>query len=97
MPSNTFKPFVVVRTFSAGVFSGYVDSRDGKEIQLSEARRIWRWKGANTISEIVNNGCDMEYTRISEPTCVILTEAIEIHKVEVSSVIKNLTTSRWPA
>ena len=33
--------FVIVRTYSAGVHYGRLVSRNGKEVVLSGARRIW--------------------------------------------------------
>ena len=37
------KPYVIVRTYSAGVFAGTLESRKGKEVVLSAARRLWYW------------------------------------------------------
>jgi hypothetical protein len=37
------KEYVIVRTFSAGVFSGYVKSRDGREVVMNKARPLWYW------------------------------------------------------
>lgn len=72
--------FSIVRTYSAGVHVGEVVSLDGKTCVLRNARRIWRWRGANTLNEIALRGVNRyEYTRISEtvPT-ITLTEAIEV-------------------
>ena len=35
--------YSMVRTYSAGVFAGYIESRNGKEIVLRKARRIYSW------------------------------------------------------
>jgi len=35
--------YVVVRTYSAGVHVGVLQAASGKEVRLSEARRIWSW------------------------------------------------------
>jgi uncharacterized protein DUF6948 len=87
---------VLVRTFSAGVHVGELRSRDGKEVTLENACRIWRWRGANTLSELSQKGASMSaYTRISEPVpMIILTEAIEIITVDADAA-KNLLTPRW--
>lgn len=70
--------FVVVRTYSAGVHVGTLAERNGKEVTLTDARRIWLWKGANTLHEIANGGVG-KGSKISEPAaCILLTEAIEI-------------------
>lgn len=89
--------FVIVRTYSAGVHCGYLifKSEDGKQIHLEDARRIWRWKGANTLNELSKYGCDDEYSRISEPVKKIeLTEAIEVIPCELKAE-ENLKRSRW--
>lgn len=71
---------VVVRTFSAGVHYGTLDSMDGKVCLLSNSRRIWYWKGAVTLSELAVSGVkypDECKFSIKVPA-IILTEAIEI-------------------
>ena len=87
--------FVLVRTFSAGVHCGFLVERDGKEVRLSHARRIWRWSGANSLNEISLYGVSQNYTRISEAVIdLVLTEAIEI--IICTDVAKeNLQRSRW--
>lgn len=87
--------FVIIRTDSAGVHTGFLVSLNGKQAELTEARRIWRWSGANTLNEISLRGCDMTYTRISEPVdSIILTEAIEVLKC-TDEAQSNLRQSRW--
>ena len=71
---------VVVRTYSAGVFYGYLADREGKEVVLKKAKRIWAWFGAASLSQLAVEGV----SRPSEckiPVAVetiTLTEAIEI-------------------
>ena len=43
-------PYVLVRTYSAGVHAGYLSERKGKEVKLIKARRIWYWDGAASLS-----------------------------------------------
>lgn len=74
------KPYVIVRTYSAGVFAGNLESREGKEVVLKNARRIWYWEGAASLSELAVRG--VRYPGKCKFPCpvpeVILTEAIEI-------------------
>lgn len=73
-------PYCMVRTYSAGVFAGYVEKRDGKEATLRNARRIWYWKGAASLSELATRGTS-EPDECKFPCAVdtvILTEVIEI-------------------
>ena len=43
---------VLVRTRGAGVHVGeLLKPRNGMELTLHNAHRVWRWRGANTLSE----------------------------------------------
>ena len=72
--------YVIVRTTSAGVFAGVLASRKGKEVVLKNARRLWYWDGAASLSQLSVDGlskpknCKLP----CEVTEVLLTEAIEI-------------------
>lgn len=46
---------VIVRTYSAGVFYGYLESQVGQEVVLKKARRMWQWFGAS-LSECAQSG-----------------------------------------
>ena len=48
--------YCIVRTYSAGVFAGYVESRKGQEIVMRDARRIWYWAGAASLSQLAVDG-----------------------------------------
>mgnify|MGYP001244548448 CR=1 FL=1 len=50
------KPYVIVRTYSAGVFAGILESRKGREVVLSQARRLWYWSGAASLSQLAMEG-----------------------------------------
>ena len=50
------KKYVIVRTYSAGVFAGYLESRKGQEVVLTDARRIWYWDGAASLSQLATEG-----------------------------------------
>lgn len=70
---------VIVRTYSAGVHIGTVKERNGKEVTLTNARRLWSWSGAFTLSAVAMSGVDRTNSRISVAvTEILLTEAIEI-------------------
>lgn len=49
-------PYVIVRTFSAGVFARYLKSRNGQEGVVLNARRIWYWDGAASLSQLAVEG-----------------------------------------
>jgi len=91
---SDLKP-VLVRTYSAGVHFGYLKSRNGKEVELERSRRIWRWAGAWTISEIASRGLDIERSKVATPVNILLTEAIEIIDCTPAAV-ECLEKSKWP-
>lgn len=78
--NNEGLKYCVIRTYSAGVHTGYVKERNGKEVTLINARRLWKWAGAFTLSEIAVNGVsNPDECKFSvEVPEIILTEAIEI-------------------
>jgi hypothetical protein len=72
--------YVIVRTYSAGVFAGNLVSRKGKEVVLTEARRLWYWSGAASLSQMAVSGTSHPAQckfPVAVPS-VTLTEAIEI-------------------
>ncbi len=72
--------YVIVRCKDAGVHAGeYVKHLD-REVVLENARRIWYWDGAASLSEIAVHGCSKpDNCKISLAVPKItLTEACEI-------------------
>jgi len=74
------KPYCIVRTYSSGVFAGYVESREGQEVVLVNARRIWKWEGAASLSQLATSGTSQPAKcMFPEPVArVTLLQAIEI-------------------
>ncbi len=48
--------YVIVRGTQSGVFAGYLKSQDKQEVILLNARRIWYWDGASSLSELAEKG-----------------------------------------
>ncbi|MBS3903732.1 MAG: hypothetical protein KGZ39_00215 [Simkania sp.] len=73
-------PYVIIRTYSAGVFAGNLKSRKDKEVELLNARRIWYWEGAASLSQLAQEGTSKpnECKFPCEVDRIILTEAVEI-------------------
>ena len=77
---------VLVRTNSAGVHYGTLESRQGQEIHLINARRIWSWQGALSLSEIATNGLDVKNSKLSVSVDeIILPTAIEVISISAKS------------
>ena len=76
--------YVIVRTYSAGVFAGTFVARDGREVELADARRLWYWSGAASLSELATKGVkrpgDCKFP--APVKTVFLLEAVEILPVE---------------
>lgn len=80
MKAKTVNNYYIVRTYSAGVFAGEIQWRLGKEVTMANARRLWYWDGAASLSQLAMEGVKRPQNckfpcEVQE---VILTEAIEI-------------------
>ena len=79
------KEYVIVRTYSAGVFAGYIKSRKGQEVIMEKARRLWYWAGAASLSQLASEG-------VKKPTkCKF---PCEVEKVELLQVIEILRCTK---
>lgn len=74
------KPYVIIRTYSAGVFAGYLYNRKDKEVELINARRLWYWAGAASLSQLAVDGVGKpsECKFPTEVPSITLTECIEV-------------------
>lgn len=75
------RDYVIVRSYAAGVFAGYLKSKKEKEVVLTKARRLWYWSGAASLSQLAMEGvknpnqckfpCEVDEVTITE-ACEIL-------------------------
>jgi hypothetical protein len=73
--------YCVIRTVYAGVHTGFLKERNGDECTLLQARRIWKWDGAATLSQLSVDG-------VKKPdTCKMPCEVDEIDLIGVIEVI----------
>lgn len=56
MPKSKNKSLVIIRTDRAGVFAGELESRTGSEAVVTNARRLWYWSGAASLSQLSQEG-----------------------------------------
>ena len=72
--------YIICRTYSSGVFAGYLKKREGQEVTLLNARRLWQWYGAASLSQLAMEGVskpnDCKFP--CEVNSVLLLNAIEI-------------------
>ena len=85
--SGTFNglEYKIVRTHSAGVFAGYLQSRNGQEVILLKARRLWYWSGAASLSQLAEEG-------VSKPKECKFPQ--EVEKVELLQVVEILDVTK---
>ena len=71
--------YCIIRTYSAGVFAGYVESRNGQEAVIRKSRGLWYWDGACGLSQLAVDGT-------SKPQNCKFT--VEVDKRELTQVIE---------
>ena len=82
MKSELIGKFVVVRTYSAGVHAGTLAEKDGKEVRLVDAYRIWSWTQPKTNTGSLSAVAEYSVgpgSKIGNKVAMVeLTEAIEV-------------------
>lgn len=76
--------YVIVRAYQAGCFAGHFISREGSEVHLKDARRLWAWKGAASLSQMAVDG-------VSCPNECKFPVAVPF--IEILGVIEVITTT----
>ena len=57
MAKKLVKKYVIVRTYAMGVFAGTLLPESTETLKvLSNARRLWYWKGAASLSQLAVDG-----------------------------------------
>ena len=80
--------YVIVRTRSAGAFAGNMKSQKGQEVILTNARRLWYWKGAASLSQLAQEGTS------SPKECKFPCEVDSVHLFEVIEVLDTTEKGR---
>ena len=70
----------IVRTLSAGVWFGEIAEKSGKEVIVKNARRLWRWWSAESISlsAVALYGIKQDNSYIAPAVDSVWLEAIEL-------------------
>ena len=78
--NNNIGKKVIIRGDRSGVEFGTLVAQDGREVTLANARRIWYWDGAASLSQLATDGtsnpADCKFTVTVESITVL--DAIEI-------------------
>lgn len=76
------KPFVIVRSTTASPFFGYLEKEDevNKTVILVNARRIYEWYGAATLSQLAESGTSQpDKCKFPAPVKVKISNVHEIY------------------
>lgn len=72
--------YYIIRCDRAGVFAGHIKERNGREVTITNVRRLWYWDGAASLSQMAVDGVskpqNCKFT-VTVPEIVVL-DAIEI-------------------
>lgn len=70
----------VIRTHSAGVWFGEIEQKAGNEVIVKNARRLWQWWAANSISlsGVAVYGIRQDKSKITPVVESVWLEAIEL-------------------
>lgn len=80
--------YVIVRSYDAGCFAGYLKSKKDREVVLKRARRLWYWSGAASLSQLAMEG-------VSDPSnCKFPCEVESITIDNVCEVIETTEKAR---
>lgn len=75
--------YVLVRTYASGVHAGVLVQHDGRQVELKDARRLWRWKAKAgiSLSDVSQYGVDVEHSKSKICASVprhFITDALEL-------------------
>ena len=89
--------YCMVRTKNAGVFAGTIVEIDGQSAKLTNARRIWYWSGAASLSQLATDGTSKpEKCKFPTPVVqVLLFEVIEIILITDAAKISIESVPEW--
>lgn len=77
----------IVRTYSAGVWYGEIEQKAGNEVIVKNARRLWQWRAAKSISlsGVAVHGVDPEGCKFAPVVPAVWLEAIELIPVSATA------------
>lgn len=89
---------VLIRTYSAGVHFGTLKEHDREtsHVTLTNAKRIYQWSGACSLSQVAVDGVDLSGSKISIAVPEItLGRVIEIIPMSVKSATQLFEAEEW--
>ena len=87
----------IVRCDRSGVFYGEIESRNGQEVTMRNARCLWYWDGAATLLQLAKDGTseprDCKFTVYVDELTVV--DAIEILPCTDKAITSIEGVSEW--
>lgn len=88
---------VIIRGDRSGVFFGTLSEKNGREVKLTDCRRLWYWCGAASLSQLAVDGVanpnDCKFTvTVSE---IAILDVIEIIPCTDEAVESITSTREW--
>lgn len=72
------KRYVIIRGDRSGVHVGALKRRVGREVVLTNSRRVWWWSGAASLSQMAMSGVGSDSRVTVEVPTITILDAIEI-------------------
>lgn len=92
---------VIIRSYGAGVFFGTLNEveqcEDRYTVELLNVRRLWKWAGACSITQLAVEGTKNPsecYFTITEPS-IVVSSVIEIHKCQPQAIESIESVAKW--
>ena len=82
MTGNIIGKKVIIRGGRSGVFFGTLVAKEGTEVKLENCRRLWRWRGACSVSQLAAEGT-------KEPDGCMFT--VYVDEIIITDVVEILT------
>jgi hypothetical protein len=92
--------FYIIRTHSAGVWFGNVKKIDGTIATITNAKRLWAWSGAASLSQLCIEGtknpdqCKFALT-ITDDEGVYLSQVVEVLPCTDEAVLNIKSVPEW--
>lgn len=92
---------VIIRSYGAGVFFGTLNEAEQCEdkwtVELLNCRRLWKWAGACSITQLAVDGTknpnECMFT-VTEPS-IIISSIIEIHECSEKAINSIESVKEW--
>lgn len=88
---------VIIRGDRSGVFFGTLTEKNGREVKLTNCRRLWFWSGAASLSQLAVDGVanpqNCKFTVAVDE--IVILDAIEIIPCTVKAVQSITSTEEW--